>query len=217
MHAAMRPHGGRRLACRLAPLLVLTGVIGCGGHLPPQVTPLPKAWFTGTEVIGDLKEFAESLGGDRTENFRSSSTRLISDERCYFTGKLQLPEYVSHLRLVREDQARCTSRADQFDVFFYPVQAVASGDETITVSLSEAPVERMLVVVPHEDFHNQAEARKAPAEAAESAATLVGFLTARAFAMKRFGADSVAFRLLANDVETFLRKSSIVNRYYTSK
>ena len=70
------------------------------------------------------------------------------------------------------------------------MQAVASGEETITVSLAEAPTERLLVVVPHEDFHNQREARKAPTEVAEAAATLVGFLTASGFAKDRFGAES---------------------------
>ena len=108
----------------------------------------------------------------------------------------------------------CAQRANEFDVFFYPVQALATGEETITVALAEAPVERMLVVVPHEDFHNQSEARKAPTEVAESAATLIGFLTASAFARERFGEESVTSRMLARDVELFLRKSAIVNVYY---
>ena len=99
-------------------------------------------------------------------------------------------------------------------MFFYPVQAVASGEETITVALAEAPTERILVVVPHEDFHNQPEARKAPTEVAEAAATLVGFLTASAFAKERFGPESTAFRMLDRDAELFLRKSLVVNRYY---
>ena len=116
--------------------------------------------------------------------------------------------------MVREDEARCAARADEHDVFFYPVQAVASGEETVTVSLAEAPLERVLVVVPHEDFHNQPEARKAPTEVAEAAATLVGFLTASAFAKEKFGADSTTFRMLDRDVDLFLRKSVIVNLYY---
>jgi hypothetical protein len=99
-------------------------------------------------------------------------------------------------------------------VFFYPVQAVASGEETITVSLAEAPTERLLVVVPHEDFHNQREARKAPTEVAEAAATLVGFLTASEFAKDRFGPESTTARMLARDADLFLRKSFIVNQYY---
>jgi hypothetical protein len=170
--------------------------------------------FSGIEIVGELKAFAESIGGEPTANFLSYSPRIVADERCYFTGKLQLPEYYSHLRLVRETESRCTSRSDEFDVFFYPVQAVASGEETITVSLAEAPTERLLVVVPHEDFHNQSAARKAPTEVAESAATLVGFLTASVFARDKFGEDSTTSQLLARDVDLFLRKSHLVNAYY---
>ena len=116
--------------------------------------------------------------------------------------------------MVREDGEHCAARGGEHDVFFYPVQAVASGEETITVSLAEAPAERLLVVVPHEDFHNQQETRKAPTEVAEAAATLVGFLTASGFAKERFGAESETARTLARDADLFLRKSFIVNQYY---
>jgi hypothetical protein len=179
--------------------------------VPPGVSEAP---FTATEVIAEVKDFAVALGGEETGNFRRQSDRATSDNRCYFTGKLQLPEYYSALRMVREDGERCAARSGEHDVFFYPVQAVASGEETITVSLAEAPTERLLVVVPHEDFHNQRESRTAPVEVAEAAATLVGFVTASEFARERFGAESVTARMLAGDADVFLRKSLIVNQYY---
>jgi len=210
----MEPHGIRGRAFGLVLLLVVTSAVGCAARVPPQVTPASPRLLSVVEVVGELKAFEETLGGQATENFLRSSTRRTSDERCYFTGKLQLPEFYSGLHMVRESGAQCGARAREHDVFFYPVEAVASGDETMTVSLTEAPVERILVVVPHEDFHNQAELRKAPTEVAESAATLVGFLTASVFARERFGEDSTHFRMLARDVDLFLRKSSIINVYY---
>jgi hypothetical protein len=210
----MEPHGIRGRAFGLVLLLVGTSAVGCAARVPPQVAPASPRLLSVVEVVGELKAFEETLGGQATENFLSSSTRQTSDDRCYFTGKLQLPEFYSGLRMVRENRAQCDARSNEHDVFFYPVEAVASGDETITVSLTEASVERILVVVPHEDFHNQAELRKAPTEVAESAATLVGFLTASGFARERFGEDSTHSRTLARDVDLFLRKSSIVNGYY---
>ena len=199
----------------LACLVVMASASGCAGRPQLEVRPpSAPARFVGTEVIGELKEFEEALGGQATENFLRYSDRYTADNRCYFTGKLQLPEFYSGLRMVREAEEQCAARADEHDVFFYPVQAVASGEETVTVSLAEAPLERVLVVVPHEDFHNQAEARKAPTEVAEAAATLVGFLTASAFAKEKFGADSTTFRMLDGDADLFLRKSVIVNLYY---
>lgn len=198
-------------------LIVLAGATGCAGRPRPDVTPplpSPTIHFVAAEMIGEVKDFAVALGGHPTDNFIRHSDRHTSDNRCYFTGKLQMPEYYSALRMVREDGERCAARGDEYDVFFYPVEAVASGDESITVSLAEAPAERVLVVVPHEDFHNQREAWKAPTEVAEAAATLVGFLTASGFAKQRFGAESTTARMLARDADLFLRKSFIVNQYY---
>jgi hypothetical protein len=204
-HTKPKTHvAGFVVAC----VLVLTAVSGCSARVPPQVTASsPPAWLMGTEAIDELKDFAEALGGQATENFLRYSDRRTADNRCYFTGKLQLPEFYSSLRMVREEEAQCAARSNDYDVFFYPVQAVASGEEAITVSLAEAPTERVLVVVPHEDFHNQPEARKAPTEVAEAAATLVGFLTASAFAREKFGEESSTFRMLDRDADLFLRKS----------
>jgi hypothetical protein len=197
--------------------LVLGVMVGCGcaTRTRPHMDPVPSpSKLSGIEMIGELKAFEESLGGQETENFLRYSSRPTADDRCYFTGTLQLPEFYSGLRMVREDESRCLARASESDVFFYPVQAVASGEETVTVALADAPVERVLVVVPHEDFHNQAETRKAPTEVAEAAATLVGFLTASDFAREKFGVDSPTFRMLERDADLFLRKSIVVNRFY---
>ena len=200
-------------------IVVLLAAAACARHpraavVPPSPAASTPSPFAATEVIAEVKDFAIALGGDATGNFLRLSDHQISDNRCYFTGKLQLPEFYSTLRMVREDEAHCTARAGEHDVFFYPVQAVASGEESITVSLAEASTERVLVVVPHEDFHNQPEARKAPTEVAEAAATLVGFLTASGYAADRFGPESATARALARDVDLFLQKSSVVNRYY---
>ena len=196
--------------------VALAAIGGCAGNTRPNLTPEPAtvSHFVAAEVIAEVKDFAVALGGHATENFVRYSDRQTSDNRCYFTGKLQLPEFYSTLRMVREDEASCAARSGDHDVFFYPVQAVASGEETITVSLAEASTERLLVVVPHEDFHNQREARKAPTEVAEAAATLVGFLTASGFANDRFGPESATARTLARDADLFLRKSFLVNQYY---
>jgi hypothetical protein len=198
---------------------VVAAGAGCARNPRAAVVPAspaasPAAAFVAAEVIAEVKDFAVALGSHATDNFLRQSDHQISDNRCYFTGKLQLPEYYSSLRMVREDEAHCAARSDEHDVFFYPVQAVASGEETITVSLAEASTERVLVVVPHEDFHNQWEARKAPTEIAEAAATLVGFLTAGEFAADRFGAESPTARALARDADLFLRKSLVINQYY---
>src|SRR5688500_2591442 len=109
----------RNWGCVLAIVFLLaTAGYGCTARVPPKVVPASSQSGSGIEVIGELKAFAETMGGEPTENFLSYSTRLVADERCYFTGKLHLPEYYNHLRLVRENEARCVSRSAEFDVFF---------------------------------------------------------------------------------------------------
>lgn len=207
----------RGVRCALVCAAIATA--GCTRHPRAAVAPAPPAAsnasaLAATEVIAEVKDFAVALGGHATGNFLRLSDHQIADNRCYFTGKLELPAFYSTLGMVREGEAQCAARSGEHDVFFYAVQAVASGEETITVSLAEASTERMLVVVPHEDFHNQREAGKAPTEVAEAAATLMGFLTASGYASDRFGPQSETARALARDADLFLQKSSIVNRYY---
>lgn len=207
--------GATRAARLFLACLMVAAATGCAGTVRTEMAPpSPPVQFVGIELIGELKNFGESLGGHATENFLRQSDRQTADNRCYFTGKLQLPEFYNTLRMIREDGERCAARSDEYDVFFYPVEAVASGEETITVSLADAPTERLLVIVPHEDFHNQREAQKAPTEVAEAAATLVGFVTASGFAKEKFGSESSTSRKLDRDVDLFLRKSLLVNQYY---
>ena len=199
---------------RIFVILVMAAAAGCAERSRPDLVPPQPPGSARLQTIGELKTFEETLGGHATENFLHVSERPAADERCYFTGKLQLPEFYSGLRMVREDEGECTARAPDNDVFFYRIEAVASGQEAISASLADAPVERLFMVVPHEDFHNQAEAGKAPTEVAESAATLVGFLTASGFAKESLGEASSAHRRLDLEAGLFLQKSLIVNRFY---
>ena len=100
MSLASAVHSVARLS--LASLFV-AGVSGCAARLRPEIAPsLPPPHSVGIEMIGELKDFAEALGGQATENFLRHSDRLTADNRCYFTGKFQLPEFYSTLRMVRD-------------------------------------------------------------------------------------------------------------------
>ena len=99
-------------------------------------------------------------------------------------------------------------------MFLYSIEAVASGSSPVSPSLADAALHRALVVVSHEDFHNQQESARASAEIAEGAATLAGFLTARDFARSRYGTKSAIARRLDREAERFLAKASVVNSYH---
>jgi len=161
-----------------------------------------------------MKAFEQTLGVQATNNFLSYSANQRAVHRCYFTEKLELPRSYRDLHLVQGSDAGCSVDMERYDVFFYPAEAVASGASPVTPALADAPLERLLVVVPHEDFHNQEEARGASPDAAEAAATLIGFLTATEFARDRFGEGSPAFVRLDREARLFLQKARIVNLYH---
>jgi putative cyclase/putative aminopeptidase len=197
---------------------VAIGVLGltasltaCGLRHPAAVRPAPSPR---RELIEDMKAFEQMLGVGATGNFLRYSDGADAVDRCYFTGQLELPVSYRGLQLTQEVRERCAARENKYDVFFYPVEAVASGSAAITPALAEATVERVLVVVPHEDFHSQPEARKSPPEIAEAAATLAGFLTASEFARAEYGETSEHFQRLNREARLFLRKAQVVNSYY---
>jgi hypothetical protein len=99
-------------------------------------------------------------------------------------------------------------------VFFYPLEAAGSGKTPLSAGLAQESTERLLVVVPHEDFHANKELRKLPAAWGEAASTLVGFLTAAEVARQQFGKNSEVYQNLQREPELFARKAEIVNRYH---
>jgi hypothetical protein len=165
-------------------------------------------------VIADIKSVQQSLGFEPTRNFLAHSHNTDAVYRCYYTGKFELPESYEGLRLREGTREGCAIDESEYDVFFYPIEAVASGDAQVTGSLSQASEERLAVVVSHEDFHNQDSLQKLPEAMREAAATLVGFLTAAEYAREKSGAESGQHTRLAREAETFLRKSEIVNAYH---
>jgi hypothetical protein len=169
---------------------------------------------TTTTLVRAAKRFEERLGLHETSSFERQSNEGAVDYRCYFTGKLELPEDYRMLRLKRGSPRGCKVDARKYDVFFYPLQAMASPKTPITISLAHSSPERVLMVVPHEDFHQDQAISGLPAPLAEAAATLVGFLAARDIARSQFGTKSEVYRNLSMDPELFLRKSRLVNSYF---
>jgi len=204
----MTPTRARVMATAVALALLVTA---CGaGRTAPERPPSPRE-----AVIADIQDFQQGLGVARTGNFQRFDGTRPAVYRCYYTGLLELPASYTELRVISPDGPACPIDEQQFDVFFYAIEAVASGDSPVSPALVEAPIERTLVVVPHEDFHNQPETERASLEMAEGAATLVGFLTARDYARARYGPDSETFRRLDREADRYLTKAMLINESYS--
>jgi hypothetical protein len=194
-------------------LLGLFTASGCAGN--NRVTPAPASpsLRPALQVIADLKAYEKRVGFEATGNFAASSGEAFPG-RCYYTGLLELPESYRELQLAPAVNGTCSVPESEYDVFSYPLETAATGKSPITPALESATLERVLMVVPHEDFHNQPEMRAAPPAAAEAAATIVGFLTAAGFARDEYGTDSELFRRLSAEAARFLAKAAVVNGYY---
>ena len=166
------------------------------------------------DLISAVKRVEKKLGFRRTKNFYKESAESAVAYRCYYTGKLELPDSYSGLQLVAGTKAGCPVDTQKYDVFFYPMDANASGKTPISASLEHEAVERFLVVVPHEDFHANKELRNLPETWGEASATLIGFLTATEVARQQFGENSEVYQNLQHEPELFARKAEIVNQYY---
>ncbi len=201
--------GMRVRAVAAALLSAVTASCASGRPAPEVEPPTPRQ-----AVIADLQAFQVDLGIERTDNFQEFSGERDAVYRCYFTGLLELPASYTDLQLIESDVPECAVDEAAFDVFFYPIEAVASGSSPVSPALEEAPLERALVVVTHEDFHNQRETARASVEVAESAATLIGFLTARDYALARYGETSDVFRRLDGEAERHLLKARTINAYF---
>ena len=191
-------------------LILVVAATACSSKRSPAATPSSPR----QELIAEIKDFQKTLGLRDTKNFSRYSEAPNAIYRCYFTGKLELPVSYVSLGLRLSEGAHCPLDEERYDVFFYPAEAVATGANPVTPALADAPLERILVVVPHEDFHNQAETRESSPEVAEATATLIGFLTASDFAKEKYGPSSQTFQGLDHEAQLFLQKARIVNGYY---
>jgi hypothetical protein len=167
------------------------------------------------DLVSAVKSLEKKLGFRRTRNFHQETSEPAAAYRCYYTGKLELPDSYAGLRLLEGTKAGCPLNTDKYDVFFYPLDASGSGKTPVSATLAHESVERFLVVVPHEDFHANKELRKLPETWGEASATLMGFLTAAEVARQKFGEQSEVYQNLQREPEQFARKAEIVNQYHT--
>jgi hypothetical protein len=192
--------------------LVLLALLA--GPIAATDTPQNPNTADRKDLVSTVKLLERKLGFRRTRNFHKETAESAVAYRCYYTGKLELPDSYEKLQLLQGTKAGCPVDTQKYDVFFYPLDAVGSGKTPVSDALAHEPVERLLVVVPHEDFHANKGLRKLPAAWGEASATLIGFLTAKEVARQKFGENSEVYRNLQVEPELFARKAEIVNRYH---
>ncbi len=191
---------------RAAALLILAAWCACAARR--SAPPPPRA-----DVIGGVQREVRRLGVPETGNFQRKGKREAYF-RCYYTGKLELPESYEGLRVKDGSAAGCGLDEERYDVFFYRIEAVAGAKTPVTGAFEEAADERAAFVVAHEDLHEDRGLQRLPVRLNEAAVTLLGFLAAARYARSERGPDSLLYRNLAREPGLYLEKARLVNRYH---
>jgi hypothetical protein len=173
----------------------------------PEPSPRQK-------LIRDIQEFGRASGFEQTGTFSRTAPGRQAFYRCYYTEKLRLPDSYEGLKVKEGTAQGCDIDERRYDVFFYVIEAVASPSTPVTEALAGASLERLAVVVSHEEFHQQKPIRRLPATVEEASATLISFLTAAGYARAAQGEDSRLFRNLSGEAETFLNKAEAINLFH---
>lgn len=164
--------------------------------------------------LARLQEFTREKGFPRTGNFRKADPHRRAYYLCYYTRPWELPMDYHGLRYRERDERGCGLSEAKYDVYFHQVEAVAGEDTPVTQALEEASSERALMVAAHEEAHEDPQLERLPAPFAEAATTLLGMLTAAAFALKE--GDTATATHLSADARLYLRKAHAVNELHAS-
>jgi len=153
------------------------------------------------DLVKELQDYELRLGFAPTNNFKIYQEDLPMYSLCFFAEKFSL-------EVTYAGGSDCVSDEERYDVNKYSVEAQAGIKTPLTRDLVNASPARFIMVVFHEDFHEQMIG--VPTWAInESAATLLGLLSAREYAFQKHGAASVISREFDADIAHYLEVARI--------
>lgn len=165
------------------------------------------------ELIKEIKAFESKLGFTETENFRTCAGETEAYDYYFYTSNTGLPYSLDDPRLQFGTGTRqsVSIDLDQYDVYFYSIQALAGIQTPVTKSLIQAPLSRFLQVIFHEDWHEQI---GLPLGIEEPSAEVIGYSAALLFAEEKWGRNSEVYGTLKKHLDNRLRESRVYALYY---
>jgi len=165
------------------------------------------------ELIAEIKAFEKRLGFTETENFNTYAEDIEAYFHTFFSPSTQLA-YSLDDPLLQSAEGRPEDlpySLDGYDVFFYPIEALAGINTPITASLLEAPLHRLIHVVIHEDWHEQIDL---PLGIEEPTGEVISYPVAMLFAEEKYSRNSKVYKELKKEFDNKLKESEIYKRYY---
>ncbi len=196
--------------CVILCLLLLSANIGCFAKTETQFSLQEKESLA---LINQIKEFEKTLNFQKTENFKEFDEEVDYAFLSYHE-KTKMPfSYIDPD--TKEIDMPVNAEIDifflqskgidplKYDFFLYRAEAIANGCK-ITKRLLNSSPKRLIYVVIHEDWHNNADL---PTHIEEASGELIGYVGMWKFLNK----DSDEIRGL---IETTLKQYIIINECY---
>jgi hypothetical protein len=177
------------------------GVKGSNGHANP-------AWVS---LLADLKAFERRIGFESTRNFLRTDTHKQSFPFCGRVSRLYLPYSYQDPAIRWFDDKKCGGGEENVDVFTGESEAVGESGTPVTQSMLEAPLERIMYVVFHEDCHDQF---AFPHGFEEAVCNVIAYGAMLAFSKEHYGRGSPEFASVERYVEEGARDARLTVTYY---
>src|ERR1019366_4387678 len=84
---------------------VIVALLACGASASDTAQNLGAS--DRKDLITAIKRLEKKLGLRRTKNFQKESTETAVAYRCYYTGKLELPDSYEKLQLIQGTKSGC--------------------------------------------------------------------------------------------------------------
>lgn len=161
------------------------------------------------DLVREIQDYELRFGFAPTNNFQTYNERLEQYSLCFYADKFSLEVNYAG------EKSDCLFDERTHDVFVKAVEAVAGIKTPLTRDLVNAPLSRFIMVVFHEDFHEQM-LGVPTITINESATTLMGFLLARDFALMKYGDTSVVYQEIVSDITRYLEAARLETAYADS-
>ncbi|OGZ06136.1 MAG: hypothetical protein A2845_01835 [Candidatus Lloydbacteria bacterium RIFCSPHIGHO2_01_FULL_49_22] len=159
-------------------------------------------------LVQEMQAYESRIGWKQTNNFRRYDGRSAGYLFCYYTDI-----FAQNTSWAVGADGGCNLDPRRYDVFLMRADAVAGVGAPLSPSLVQASLARFIMVIFHEDFHEQVDGYPSLA-INESAATLMGLLAAREFTKEKFGVFSFVYIALENDLQLHVHGSLLLRGTY---
>jgi hypothetical protein len=199
---------------RLALAVLVVTLAGACAELRGLFEGVPDRYEKWAGLIDEMRAYERRIGFSETPNFLQIAEDQESFTYCGHASRFRLP-YSYEDPAIRwthgVSREECLALGRDEDVYFDEAEALGEIGTPLTRSMLDAPLERFLYLVFHEDCHDQFDF---PAGVEEALCNVIAYQAMVVFARDRFGPKSAEHALVAGYVDAQAERSLLTRAYY---